>query len=327
MGEDDEPRRSEPASGGAAGEAPAAGGARIRARATGARRPSRALGALLYGGVAVAALGAPGVARRLARRMPEEVADLVTLGGSIALGWATVIVAERRRPFRPEWNQPHGDVTTDALDVVSSAVAAQVVGGALAAPVQRRCAGRVGRGPLSRLPLALRVVVTIHAVDLYHSVVHRTAHEWGPLWRLHSVHHSAPRLYWLNATRFHPLELAMEGTAEAVLLALLGADRDTRLAHAVVRGMYGQIQHGNIDLDSGPVNAVLATPERHRWHHSTVVAEGNTNYGAIVATWDRLMGTAWLPADRPFDADIGIGGDPDVPQGWVAQLALPFRRR
>ncbi len=76
-----------------------------------------------------------------------------------------------------------------------------------------------------------------------------------------------------------------------------------------ILGPYGQIQHGNIDLDSGPVNAVLATPERHRWHHSTVVAEGNTNYGAIVATWDRLMGTAWLPADRPFDADVGIGGE------------------
>jgi len=157
-------------------------------------------------------------------------------------------------------------------------------------------------------------------------VVHRLAHEWGPLWRVHAVHHSVPRLYWLNATRFHPVEMAMEGTAETIVLALLGAGEDTLLSHSVVRALYGQIQHGNVDLDSGVVNQVLATPERHRWHHSTVAAEGNTNYGAIVSTWDRLMGTDWLPEDRPFDADIGVGGDPDYPQGWVDQLAAPFVR-
>ncbi|MEZ5207694.1 MAG: sterol desaturase family protein [Acidimicrobiales bacterium] len=285
---------------------------------------------MLYGGTAVAALAAPVIKRRLARRLPEPVAELATMGGLIGVGWTTIIAAERLRPFKQQWNRSHGDVTTDALDVASSAVAARVGGALLSLPVRNVIAGaRRGRGggPLARLPLPVRVIVTIHAVDLYHSLVHRLAHEWGPLWRVHAVHHSAPRLYWLNATRFHPIELALEGTAEAILLALLGADADTVLAHNVVRGIYGQIQHGNVDVDSGPLNAVLATPERHRWHHSTVVAEGNTNYGAVVATWDRLMGTAWLPAERPFDAEIGVGGDPDYPQAWTAQLAAPFVRR
>ena len=27
------------------------------------------------------------------------------------------------------------------------------------------------------------------------------------MWRVHAAHHSAPRLYWLNATRFHPFDL------------------------------------------------------------------------------------------------------------------------
>lgn len=301
-----------------------------RPTATGAtprrRRPhGRKVAALLYGGTAAAALAAPAIRRRLARRMPEPVAELATLGGLIGVGWSAIVAGERRRPFRADWNRSHGDVRTDALDLLSSAAAAQVVGGLLSAPIARRLATN-GPRPLARLPLPVRVAVTIHAVDLYHSVVHRLAHEWGPLWRLHAVHHSAPRLYWLNATRFHPIELTMEGTAEGILLALLGADADTRLAHSVVRGIYGQIQHCNIELDSGPVNHVLATPERHRWHHSTVIAEGNTNYGAIVSTWDRLMGTAWLPADRPFDAVVGVAGDPDYPQGWGAQLAAPFTR-
>jgi len=292
------------------------------------RRPSRALAALLYGGTAVAGLAAPAIKRRLSRRLSPPVAELATMAGLIGVGWSTVIVAERLRPFRHEWNRAQGDVVTDALDVGSSAVSAKVLGALVALPVSRAVARRVrpGGGAIERLPLAARVVVTIHAVDLYHSVVHRLAHEWGPLWRVHAVHHSAPRLYWLNATRFHPVEMAMEGTAEAIVLAVLGAGEDTLLAHSVVRALYGQIQHGNVDLDSGVVNQVLATPERHRWHHSTVAAEGNTNYGAIVSTWDRLMGTDWLPEDRPFDAEIGVGGDPDYPQRWVDQLAAPFVR-
>ncbi|MCB1262520.1 MAG: hypothetical protein KDB33_19325, partial [Acidimicrobiales bacterium] len=77
-------------------------------------------------------------------------------------------------------------MTTDALDVASSAVAARVGGALLSLPVRNVIAGaRRGRGggPLARLPLPVRVIVTIHAVDLYHSLVHRLAHEWGPLWR------------------------------------------------------------------------------------------------------------------------------------------------
>ncbi len=294
----------------------------------GRRRGSRALAALLYGGTVVAGLAAPAIKRRLSRRLSPPVAELATTAGLIGVGWSSVIVAEQLRPFRPEWNRAHGDVATDALDVGTSAAATKVLGSLLALPVRRVMADRVRRGssPLERLPLAARVVVTIHAVDLYHSVVHRIAHEWGPLWRVHAVHHSAPRLYWLNATRFHPVEMVMEGTAEAIVLSVLGAGEDTVLAHTVVRALYGQIQHGNVDLDSGVVNQVLATPERHRWHHSTVAAEGNTNYGAIVSTWDRLMGTDWLPEDRPFDAAVGVGGDPDYPQGWLDQLAAPFVR-
>lgn len=275
-----------------------------------------------------AGLAAPAIKRRLARRLSAPAAELVTTAGLIGVGWSTVIAAERLRPFRRAWNEAQGDVVTDAIDVGTSAASAKVLGALVALPVRRAVARRVrpGAGRIEALPLAARVVVTIHAVDLSHSLLHRLAHEWAPLWRVHAVHHSAPRLYWLNATRFHPVEMVMEGTAEAILLAVLGAGDDTVLAHSVVRALYGQIQHGNVDLDSGPVNRVLATPERHRWHHSTVMAEGNTNYGAIVSTWDRLMGTDWFPEDRPFDADIGVGGDPDYPQGWLDQLAAPFVR-
>ena len=98
----------------------------------------------------------------------------------------------------------------------------------------------------------------------------------------------------------------------------------TMLGYQVARGLAGKIQHCNVDIDSGPrLKAVISTPERHRWHHSSVPAEGKTNHGAIVAVWDHVIGTDFLP-ERPFDAEIG-NGDPDDPSDQVGQLVAPLR--
>src|SRR6185436_20502263 len=36
--------------------------------------------------------------------------------------------------------------------------------------------------------------------------MHRLAHTWRPLWRMHVVHESSKELDWLSAFRLHPLE-------------------------------------------------------------------------------------------------------------------------
>lgn len=291
-------------------------------RRPGPRAGGQAVAALLYGGTTAAALLAPRLKRRLARRLPEALADTIAGAALVAAGWTTIAVTERLRPFDPDWNRSRDDVAADAYSLVLGGGGSQVLG-LLYAPVAEGMLGRATLArPLARLPLAARLAVTLSAYDLGHAAHHRFAHETA-YWRVHSVHHSATRLYWFNATRFHPLELAVDSVLEATILALLGVDADTRLAHRVFRGIYGQIQHGNVDLDSGPANAVLSTPERHRWHHSTDPAEGNSNYGAVVAVWDRAWGTDFLP-ERPFDAEIGIDM-PAFPADWFGQALAPFR--
>jgi sterol desaturase/sphingolipid hydroxylase (fatty acid hydroxylase superfamily) len=52
---------------------------------------------------------------------------------------------------------------------------------------------------------------------------HRSMHEFDCLWRFHATHHSVPRVYWLNATRAHPVEIAYRFSFVWVLpLAVLG---------------------------------------------------------------------------------------------------------
>jgi hypothetical protein len=52
--------------------------------------------------------------------------------------------------------------------------------------------------------------------------VHRWAHEWEILWRFHATHHSVPHLCFLNAVRFHPVDLAISTHAPFVPLVALG---------------------------------------------------------------------------------------------------------
>jgi sterol desaturase/sphingolipid hydroxylase (fatty acid hydroxylase superfamily) len=66
---------------------------------------------------------------------------------------------------------------------------------------------------------------------------------------------------------------------------------------------------------------IFSTPRLHRWHHSRVLAEGNTNYGENLVLWDQVFGTYFNPDRRP-PADIGISGR--IADGFLAQLLQPF---
>jgi sterol desaturase/sphingolipid hydroxylase (fatty acid hydroxylase superfamily) len=66
--------------------------------------------------------------------------------------------------------------------------------------------------------------------------------------------------------------------------------------------------------------------EPHRWHHSRRLEEANSNYGSNLIVWDVVFGTFYLPRDRQPPTTIGIESWPDFPRGYLAQLAVPFRR-
>ena len=289
------------------------------------RPPSRLLASALYGATIAAAVAAPALIDRVARRVPPPVAESAVTATLVAGAWATIAGLERVRPYREDWNRSDGAESTDLFHLVVGGATTQVLGAALTTPVRSRLRRANAGRAMSPLPLPARIAVSLVVYDLYHSALHRLAHEWGPLWRLHAVHHSAPRLYWLNATRFHPLEMLLDATGENLIAAALGLDARAAVGHRVFRGIFGQIQHANVAMDSGTANAVLSSPERHRWHHSTVPAEGNTNYGALFCVWDRLVGTDYLPDGQEMTGEIGVGGMPDFPQDILGQLEAPLR--
>jgi ornithine lipid hydroxylase len=245
-------------------------------------------------------------------------------------GLLGIVAAERVLPFRPAWNRAHGDVAADLGHALVSGIGAsqlarglvQLAGGVIAAWIVGRVGGTVWP---TGWPLAAQLALALPIAELPQYWLHRLQHERDALWRFHAVHHSAPRLYWLNAARFHPVDLALLYVVGYVPLVALGCPADVILLFALFDAVFGMFQHSNVDVRLGPLNRIFSMAEPHRWHHSRVVAEASSNYGSNLLVWDQVFGTYFMPRDRGAPAAIGIADMPDFPPGYLDQLASPFR--
>jgi sterol desaturase/sphingolipid hydroxylase (fatty acid hydroxylase superfamily) len=157
--------------------------------------------------------------------------------------------------------------------------------------------------------------------------IHRLGHEVDFLWRFHAMHHSAPRLYFLNAVRFHPVDIALSTFSPMIPLLVIGADERIIALFGLVSAVHGLFQHANIVLRLGPLNWFFSMAELHRWHHSRLLEESNTNFGQNLIVWDIVFGTRFLPKDRDPPSDIGIAGLPAFPMDYWGQLMSPFHWR
>jgi sterol desaturase/sphingolipid hydroxylase (fatty acid hydroxylase superfamily) len=173
-------------------------------------------------------------------------------------------------------------------------------------------------------PWVLQLGLALVVAELGSYWLHRVQHGVGWLWRMHATHHSVPRLYWLNTSRFHPLDAVVSYLTLMLPLVLLGVPYDTLAIATAFMSVHSLLQHSNIDLRHGPCNWLFSTAELHRWHHALDADDSNHNYGTVLAVWDVVFGTRYLPKDRRPPEAIGIPGMPQFPQTYLAQLASPF---
>lgn len=241
-----------------------------------------------------------------------------------------VAVMERILPYRRDWNRSHGDLRTDALYYLT-----QIVVGGLLTPVLGTLtiiiggwlSARVG-GSLwpTQWPILAQVLLATVVREFFDYWAHRSMHHYDWLWRVHATHHSAPRVYWLNATRAHPVEIAYRFCLVWVLpLAILGVSQDVLALATVAAVVADAFQHANIAIRLGPLSWIFSIGDLHRWHHSRDRHEADTNYGNVYIFWDAIFGTRYLPADRQPPAEVGIAGLDAFPQGFFAQWLSPFR--
>lgn len=246
----------------------------------------------------------------------------------IVLGYALVILAERLYPYVPDWNRGHGDMPTDVawwLSINVTGIATAPLLAFVAIPLGALLSERFGSQLWpSDWSILAQLVLALVIVEFFQYWAHRWLHEIDFLWRFHATHHSAPRLYWLNAARFHVVDIALLNIGFAIPLIALGADEQVLSLWMVVSAVHGLFQHGNLSVRCGPLNWIFSMAELHRWHHSRSLREANTNYGQNLILWDIVFGSRYLPSDRESPTDIGIAELSAFPMSWWKQLISPF---
>jgi sterol desaturase/sphingolipid hydroxylase (fatty acid hydroxylase superfamily) len=174
-------------------------------------------------------------------------------------------------------------------------------------------------------PLWAQVAFFVVAHDLYIYLFHRWQHASPALWRLHEAHHSNPSVDWLAAARSHSLEIVINQTIEFAPMVLLGAAPEVPLIKGALSAVWGLYIHANLDVRTGRLQWLLNGPEAHRWHHAVDAEARNRNFATKLALWDRLFGTAYLPAGRK-PSGYGLPGTA-FPQGYLGQHLFAFRPR
>jgi sterol desaturase/sphingolipid hydroxylase (fatty acid hydroxylase superfamily) len=252
---------------------------------------------------------------------------LIVFGFTLAL---TLPIAALQRwiPYEAAWRGTPGDWSLDfahlILSVALPASLVRVVAFAAIVGLSKMIQELVGFSLFpSHAPIAVQLGLAVLAGDLGSYWTHRACHTIPVLWRVHALHHSVERMYVLASSRTHPLNAALTAFAIGLPLALLGVDARILALHAVFNTAVGFLQHANVDLYTRPFAWVFSTPDLHRWHHSTDMAESHHNYGTDTAIWDLLFGTRMLPADRQ-PRTVGV---PEllIPGNYWQHLAVPFR--
>lgn len=236
-----------------------------------------------------------------------------------AIGLAAVAVLERIQPFETDWNRDHNDTGADTVHVLvnlglistTAYLLHHFLDGVPTMAVWPRS-----------WPVAAQVFLAGAMLDVGLYAMHRLSHHVHWMWRLHAIHHSSQRLYWMNGERRHPLSALLLAAPGLVAAVLLGAPAAVISAWLTMLTVHLGFQHANVDYSLGPLRRWIGGAELHRWHHRRDYADAQVNFGEFWLIWDWLCGTRF---DHPMPVQAGdVGLDQPFPHRYSAQLRWPF---
>ncbi len=257
---------------------------------------------------------------------PLDEKHLLAVYVPLVFGIMVIVVSEKILPYRSAWRPDAKDIKNDAgyLVLVQTILPYFLVWLTtlfLVRYIKGHDLAILKLWPRDA-PVWAQEILLILVSDLFRYWLHRLNHTIPFLWRLHAVHHSVDKIYWLNTSRFHPLEKAMQFMMDAFPFILLGVNEQVFALHVILYGVNGFFQHSNIDLRFGWLNYVVSSSELHRWHHSRKVSESNNNYGNNVIIWDLVFGSFYHPSGKEVE-ELGLINK-NYPKGLGGQMKAPL---
>jgi sterol desaturase/sphingolipid hydroxylase (fatty acid hydroxylase superfamily) len=165
----------------------------------------------------------------------------------------------------------------------------------------------------------LKWVITFLLYDLAIYLWHLINHHNDFLWRFHKVHHSDKVFNVTTGFRFHFIDLLLEIPYKCAFVILIGVNAYIILAIETIQLVFILFHHSNLKIpNEDKLSKFIITPSLHRTHHSALRSEHDSNYGIVLAFWDRLFGTRKeLEPER-------IGLDIIIADNFVQLFCLAF---
>ena len=238
----------------------------------------------------------------------------------------SLLFLERYMPHERAWLEPDGQTWVNIAHTLTSKGTSQIllmvntyIGASLATGGESGLLGLQIWPAEWSLGAQVALAVVVSEFMLYWA--HRTGHEFMFLWRFHAVHHSPKKLWIVNTGRFHFVDSLYSIVLGTIPLLVFGASMEVVMWLAAITAFIGMLTHCNVEMRFGILSWIFNTPEIHRWHHSTVLREGNTNYCENIMIWDHVFRT-FFHEDRRPPAKIGI--HEHMPAKFTEQLIWPF---
>ncbi|MGI9431377.1 MAG: sterol desaturase family protein [Myxococcota bacterium] len=189
-------------------------------------------------------------------------------------------------------------------------------------------------------PLLLFTVLIFLARDFGTFLAHWLHHRIPLLWEFHKVHHTTRALTPFSAFRAHPVDDLVtislsEVLAAPVLFGFVWAYGDGVGAWTIL-GVHGfvllfrtagyHLRHSHLWLSFGPRwGRILISPAAHQIHHSRDPRHWDRNMGKILAIWDGLFGTLYVPGREAEELEYGVSDEVDARYDSIPRLYLrPF---
>lgn len=235
-----------------------------------------------------------------------------------------IFFIERIIPYEARWNRDDGQLSNDLLWYVINAcwVPIYVASAGYWAALVEACRppGLPDLWP-GEAAWIIQFILSLLIFDGGQYLAHRASHEHRYLWLFHRVHHSSGRLSTANVSRSHPVEEMLHSLVTMTAPLLLGVPAEFTVLYFSIATVGSVLTHANIRTRCGVFNYLLSTPEIHRWHHSPVQLETNSNYGRVTVLYDHLFGSYYNP---PKPARRHVGLDSAVPADIIGQFFEPF---
>jgi sterol desaturase/sphingolipid hydroxylase (fatty acid hydroxylase superfamily) len=174
------------------------------------------------------------------------------------------------------------------------------------------------------------ILISFLTLDFFGGwLVHITEHKIAGLWRFHVVHHADNNVDVTTGLRHHPIESVLRGLFFFIGIFVSGAPMYGVMIFQTILVLSTAFTHANISMPprlDKILSYILVSPNMHKVHHHWKQPFTDSNFGAILSIWDRLLGTFKKldPKDIRYGLDRYYPNEKD--EDFVLLMKKPFQK-